>query len=62
MDPNTKLEIAVELIASKIADSLRKSNGEFNEEVLKHIKEREELYSGNQKVIDMILKEYGKKC
>lgn len=54
MNANTKLEIAVEIMAAKIA--LCYNSKENLKELLE---EREEMYKGNAQVIDKIIKEYG---
>ena len=56
---NTKLEIAVEIIAAKIAKHSIEGNNSENEEVKKLIKERNEMYKGNKIIIDKIIKDYG---
>ena len=55
MNSNTKLEISVERIANKIAKAAR----ENDEKIDKYIKEREEMYNGNDKIINKIIEEYG---
>ena len=56
---NTKLEIAVEIIASKIAMLSLNGHTVDNVTMKKLIKEREEMYKGNKEVIEKILSEYG---
>ena len=55
MNSNTKLEIAVEIIANKIAKAAR----ENDEKIDQYLKEREEMYNGNDKIINKIIEEYG---
>ena len=55
MNSNTKLEIAVEIIANKIAKVAR----ENDEKIDQYLKEREEMYNGNDKIINKIIEEYG---
>ena len=55
MNSNTKLEIAVEIIANKIAKAAR----ENDEKIDQYLKEREEMYNGNDKIINKIVEEYG---
>lgn len=55
---NTKLEIAVEILAAKIAIISREYKIE-NEELKELIEERTEMYKGNEEVIDKIITEYG---
>ena len=55
MNSITKLEIAVEIIANKIAKAARENDGKID----KYLKEREEMYNGNDKIINKIIEEYG---
>ena len=55
MNSNTKIEIAVEIIANKIAKAAR----ENDEKIDQYIKGREEMYNGNEKIINKIIEEYG---
>ncbi len=55
---NTKLEVAVEILAAKIAITSRQSYNTDNE-IKKLLKERDEMYKGNDDVIEKILREYG---
>lgn len=59
MDPNIKLEVAVEILATKIAMHSMKGYNVEDEEMKRMIKEREEMYKGNEIIIDKIIKEYG---
>ena len=59
MNSNTKLEIAVEIIAAKIANFSQKYNNANNEGLKRIIDERTEMYKGNHLVIDKIINEYG---
>lgn len=59
MNPNIKLEVAVEILATKIAMHSMKGYNVEDEEMQKMIKEREEMYKGNEIIIDKIIKEYG---
>lgn len=59
MNPNIKLEVAVEILATKIAMHSMKGYNVEDEEMKKMIKEREEMYKGNEIIIDKIIKEYG---
>ena len=54
MNSNTKLEIAVEIIANKIAKAARENDGKIDQ----YLKERE-MYNGNDKIINKIIEEYG---
>ena len=59
MNPNIKLEVAVEILATKIAMHAMKGYNVEDEEMKRMIKEREEMYKGNEIIIDKIIKEYG---
>ena len=59
MNSNTKLEVAVEIIAAKIAMVSTKGLKVDNEEIKQLIKEREKMYRGDKIVIDKIIREYG---
>lgn len=56
---NTKLEIAVEIMAAKIAENSRKETVEAKEKVSELIKERNEMYKGNEEIINKIINQYG---
>lgn len=56
---NTKLEIAVEIIAAKIAITTKQGFNAKDEPIKKLMKEREEMYNGNEIIINKIIKEYG---
>ena len=56
---NTKLEIAVEIMAAKIAKTSKEGYKVDSEKIKKLIKEREEMYKGNLMIIDRIIEEYG---
>ena len=56
---NTKLEVAVEIIAAKIAKCSREGCKEKDEKMRKLMNEREEMYKGNEKIIDKIINTYG---
>lgn len=60
MSLNTKLEVALEILAAKIAETFQKGFTIDDKEIQNLIKEREELYSGNEKVIDKIINVYSK--
>ena len=51
MNSNTKLEIAVEIIANKIAKAAR----ENDEKTDQYLKERKDMYNGNNKIINKII-------
>lgn len=56
---NTKLEVAVEILAAKIAMISNEGYTSKDEEMQKLLKEREEMYKGNIEIIEKIIKEYG---
>lgn len=54
MSANTKLEIAVEIMAAKMAKTyIQKKN------ISKLLEERNEMYKGNEAIINKIIEEYG---
>ncbi len=59
MSKNTKLEIAVEILATKIAMTTRLGKTENDIEIKELMKERDEMYTGNEEIIDKIIKIYG---
>lgn len=58
MNNNTKLEVAVEIMASKIARVTRE--GASDEEIKRLMEEREKMYRCDMSVIDKIINVYGK--
>ena len=56
---NTKLEIAVEIMAAKIAKTSKEGYTINDEKMQQLIKERNEMYIGNDDIINKIIKEYG---
>lgn len=59
MSANTKLEIAVEIIAAKIGNCSNQGYTIKDEQMKKLIYERQEMYKGNNVIIEKIIKEYG---
>ena len=57
MNDNVKLDVAIEIISTKIAMAMDKKDSQETERLLK---EREELYLGNWDVINKVLNEYSK--
>lgn len=57
MNKNTKLEIAVEIMATKIAKSARE--GIDSKEMQELLKERTKMYQGNEEIIDKVIEIYG---
>lgn len=59
ISPNTKLEIAVEVIAAKIAKVSNEGYTIKNKKMQELIEERNQMYQGNEQIIDKIITEYG---
>lgn len=60
MNKNTKLEIAVEIMAAKIAKTAREE-AKANDEIMKQLlNERTKMYQGDKEVIEKIINIYGK--
>lgn len=59
MEDNIKLEVAIEILASKIADMTRKGYDLESKEMKQLLKEKEEMYKCDMQVIDKILNIYG---
>ena len=55
MNDNVKLDVAIEILSTKIAMAM---NNKDREETKKLLKERDQLYLGNWEIINKILKEY----
>ena len=58
MNANTKLEIAVEIMAAKIAKTSREDNSE--EKLKELLKEKTKMYQGDKEIIEKIINVYGK--
>ena len=56
---NTKLEIAVEIMAAKIALVSKEEGKKDDENLKKLLKERDEMYKGNDIIIEKIIEKYG---
>ena len=56
---NTKLEVAVEILATKIAITSNQGYTSKDKEIQNLLKEREEMYKGNLELIEKIIEEYG---
>ena len=56
---NTQLEIALEIISTKIAEASRENDMYSNNKIEELLKEREEMYLGNTEIIKKIIEEYG---
>ena len=60
MDKNTKLEVAFDIMSSKIADAV-KSGCDINSDYFDNLLfEKEQMYAYNEEVIDKIINVYGK--
>lgn len=59
ISPNTKLEIAVEIIAAQIAQYSNKGYTINDKKMKELLEERNQMYYGNEQIIDKIIREYG---
>lgn len=59
ISPNTKLEIAVEIIAAQIARYSNKGYTVNDKRIKELLEERNQMYNGNDQIIDKIITEYG---
>lgn len=59
MSPNTKLEVAIEVLSAKIAKTSKEGYTVNDEKMKELLKEREKMYSGDMQIIDKIIAEYG---
>lgn len=59
MVTNTDIEIAIEIIAAKIATHSRAINNTIDDEMKKILKERDKVYMGNEETIKKVLSVYG---
>lgn len=57
MNDNVKLDIAIEIMSTKIADAM---NNASREEIEQLLEERKQMYLGNWDVINKILDVYSK--
>lgn len=60
MNNNTKLEIAVEIMAAKIAKSTREGIKPEDERMKKLLDEKIKMYQGDMETINKIIEVYGK--
>ena len=58
---NTKLEIAVEVMAAQIATFSKKGFTMQDKEMQDLLKERNQMYQGEERVIEAIIQRYGMK-
>lgn len=59
MSLNTKLEVALEILSAKIANTSKKGFSTQDEEMKVLLEEREKLYSGNEEILKKIIDVYG---
>ena len=59
LSKNTKLEVALEIISSKIAYTSNKGITVEDDEMKILLQEREKMYNGDEQIIDKIIREYG---
>lgn len=60
MNDNTKLEIAVEIMAAKIAKTSRENSIDKDEKIAKLMEEKIRMYQCDKEVIEKIINIYGK--
>jgi len=60
MNKNTKLEIAVEIMAAKIAKSTREGIEPESDKMKQLLDEKVKMYQGDEEIIDKIINKYGK--
>lgn len=60
MNKNTKLEIAVEIMAAKIAKSIREGIEPESERMKQLLDEKVRMYQGDEEIIEKIINIYGK--
>ena len=60
MNENTRLEIAVEIMAAKIAKASREGIEPEDEKMKELLNEKIKMYQGDKKTIDKIINIYGK--
>ena len=60
MEQNIKLEVAIEIIASKIAEASREGYTVNSEKMKLLLEEQKQVYKCNYNVIEKVLNVYGK--
>ena len=60
MNENTKLEIAVEIMAAKIAKVSREGISPEDKKMKELLDEKVKMYQGDKEIIDKIINVYGK--
>ncbi len=58
MDPNTKLEVALEILDAKIGQAFKQKENN-KEEYEKLLQERKKLYKGDKEILNKIIDVYG---
>lgn len=59
MTKNAKLEVAIEIISSKIANRSKDGYSVDDPQMKELLEERTKMYSGDEEIIDKIIKQYG---
>lgn len=59
MNDNTKLEIAVEIMAAKIAKTSREDSADRDKKLEELMKEKTKMYEFDEETIDKIINIYG---
>lgn len=60
MNENVKLEVAIEIISSKIAEASREGYTVETQEMQQLLEEQKQVYKCNNEVIKKVLEVYGK--
>ena len=60
MNDNTKLEVAIEIMASKIAKAAQEGYDVDSKEMRELLEEKEKMYKCDKKIIEKIINVYGK--
>lgn len=60
MNNNTKLEIAIEIMAAKIAKTSKEIDEKKNDKIKLLMEERTKMYQFDEEIIDKIINVYGK--
>lgn len=60
MNDNTKLEVAIEIMASKIAKTAQEGYDVESKEMRELLEEKEKMYKCDKEIIDKIINVYGK--
>lgn len=60
MNSNTKLEVAIEIMASKIAQMSRDGYDVDSKEMKQLLNEKEKMYNCDKDILDKIINIYGK--